>query len=656
MAQIRAFVGHSFTAEDQEVVATFLAYFDQMKGALPDFDWVHARAAEPTELAAKVLKLIEGQNVFIGICTRRERVISDEKLRTSIFRGARFAAETDLLWKTSDWIIQEIGLAVGRKMAIVLLIETGCRKPGGLQGDVEFIPFDRLAPERAFGQLLEMMKALSPRRGAGEVTSDEPGEVIQDESEAPSAQENDTPDDTWDRGQYENAYLWRLISDDTAGAAKIEAAFRASKHAVQEESSAEWNATTELWRIRFGKEGSLERIRECETKFRTNPTISSTLAGAYSSLSMHSEAAKQYLDASELVPDDNLERDRLRGLAAVQLAKAGDAAASDKLLKEIRSALGPDTRNQELNYLNRMREITTDIEDKRGEIEVLERILQLTPDDWNSRFNLAYKYSQVDLNDMSLYHYTKIPYAERTPVTWNNLGVAYQDFSMPAKAVQAYRISASKGETLAMSNLAYKLMRAGFLKEADEELQNALKADDFHRNVGQAVSALKDIPDNEEQTLKKTLKAVETKRQFFEALGRATTSPDVEDLPELWKGPECSLKITIKDGHFYASGEYDRVSDLLSGLLSQESRTSHYQVHYKGKILGHRVVGTVSKKSDRSASNTSILGNLGANGDETDFAMVVDTKLCIISVAEKHFSSSPNFYQLTVQGTPAQAS
>ena len=77
------------------------------------------------------------RNVFIGICTRKERVIepgllSATKLPTGYLKGK----QEDFLWKTSDWIIQEIGLATGLGLELLLLIEDGVRKPGGIQGDV----------------------------------------------------------------------------------------------------------------------------------------------------------------------------------------------------------------------------------------------------------------------------------------------------------------------------------------------------------------------------------------------------------------------------------------------------------------------------------------------------------------------------------------
>lgn len=648
MRQISAFVGHSFVPEDQAVVAKFIDFFDQMKGALPDFNWTHARAAEPAELAAKVLKLCEGKNAFIGICTRRERVVPDEKLRGMMFDSKRNSvAKSDLVWKTSDWVIQEIGLAVARGMAIILLVENGCRRPGGLQGDVEFIPFDRSTPERAFGPLLEMMKALSPKTGAGEVTSSDSLETTDQEIAQAATPENEVPDASWDRTKYEHAFLWKLYTEDDEGTKKIDDAFTASPYAVEREDLVSWNATNELWRIRFGKKGSLSQLRKYHDECPKNAEIAAALANGFAVLKMHSEAAEQYLKSSDLIPSDRLARERYRGLAAVQFTKAGDTVKSAELLRQRRAILATSTREEQQDYLVRAREITLESNDALAEIEILEELVRLTPDDWVSRFNLAYRYSQTGLNDLSLYHYIQIPNAERSAITWNNLGVAYQEFSMPAKAVSAYEESSSQKETLAMSNLAYKLMQAGFLKAADEELQKALKIDDFHRNVGEAISALKDIPDTEEKTLKDALQKLEPKRRFFQAVGGAIASADIEELPNRWIGPECELSVTIQGGKLLASGEYLRAGNALAGILSQ--KPTLFKVHYEGTIVGRRVMGTMTKKSEGTTSSSSLLGGLGPDG-EREFVMVIDPGGQNISVAEQLSSNVPKFYFLEANG------
>jgi len=105
--EIRAFVGHSFVDGDAQVVRKFLDYFTQLSKSHPGFSWEHAREAEPRGLAEKVLKLIADKNVFIGICTKKERVVSNKNLFRGTFARQRlWATDQHIGWKTSDWVIQ----------------------------------------------------------------------------------------------------------------------------------------------------------------------------------------------------------------------------------------------------------------------------------------------------------------------------------------------------------------------------------------------------------------------------------------------------------------------------------------------------------------------------------------------------------------------
>src|ERR1700748_3484985 len=99
MEEIRAFVGHSFNAEDADVVNKFLKYFDQLSKSQLQFSWEHAQAAEPRELAQKVLAILADKNVLIAICTKRERVIEDSALKLSIMRDSLRAKCESFDWK-----------------------------------------------------------------------------------------------------------------------------------------------------------------------------------------------------------------------------------------------------------------------------------------------------------------------------------------------------------------------------------------------------------------------------------------------------------------------------------------------------------------------------------------------------------------------------
>lgn len=159
MSHLSAFIGHSFTKDDSILVRKFTDFFDSLRDLDFGFDWTHAEFAEPKELSQKVREKIANRNLFIGLCTRKELVF-EPKTAKSIPGLNWFLLTSKPIWKTSDWIIQEIGLACGLGMNVIILLEDNVRKPGGLQGDIEYIPFTRKKPEESFNKILQMVKAL----------------------------------------------------------------------------------------------------------------------------------------------------------------------------------------------------------------------------------------------------------------------------------------------------------------------------------------------------------------------------------------------------------------------------------------------------------------------------------------------------------------
>jgi len=105
MGKISAFVGHSFLQEDEGAVRKFTDFFDGIAKGL-DFDWIHATEPRPEDVAAKVLELIEGRNLFIGICTPNERVAKENRFTNPYWGKHLKIKNEDLESKTSDWIIQ----------------------------------------------------------------------------------------------------------------------------------------------------------------------------------------------------------------------------------------------------------------------------------------------------------------------------------------------------------------------------------------------------------------------------------------------------------------------------------------------------------------------------------------------------------------------
>ena len=421
----------------------------------PHFSWEHAEAAEPKLLAEKVLSLIKDKNTFIGICTRRERAIEPGLLSSKNWWGQIWAKEPDFEWKTSDWITQEIGLAVGRSLEIILFLEEGVRKPGGLQGDIEFIIFNRDAPERSFKKFLEMIIALSPKPAASEATRADASATERSDA-AVEPNEDDTwktPSANWTRERYEHAMFMMVFKNDKKGQQLIETSYLASEDAVQSDNRESWLAHNEWLQIEFGEGGNLKKIRELDSKNPKNSKIKEYLARALAEYGEHSDAAKIFDEAARFAQESRL-KIRLFGRAAIQCIQDGQTDRASEFIKKAEDVFAANPASEE-QYLITLRAIFEALKNGDLQIIVLDRLSTVNPDETDTSFSLAYKHSEVGNNDLALMNYLRTPFQKRSASAWNNLGVAYDLFKMNAKAVGAFRMSEEMGDTLAMSNLGY---------------------------------------------------------------------------------------------------------------------------------------------------------------------------------------------------------
>ncbi len=130
-----AFVGHSFAASDRYIVESVIGTLREV-----GFSVVTGERPRAERISEKVKRLIDGQHLFVGLFTRRERIVRKQE------------------WTTSPWVIDEKAYALGHNKRLLLLKEQGIASIGGLQGDYEFIEFSR---DRLDALVLTMLKFLS---------------------------------------------------------------------------------------------------------------------------------------------------------------------------------------------------------------------------------------------------------------------------------------------------------------------------------------------------------------------------------------------------------------------------------------------------------------------------------------------------------------
>jgi len=114
-----AFVGHSFADEDRDVVDKLKQFLTKLgvkcdSGVRP----------EPRGVSDKVRERINAAELFVGIFTRRDK-------------------KEDGTFSTSAWTIEEKATALAAGKKLLLFVEDGVTEFGGLQGDYEYVRFDR---------------------------------------------------------------------------------------------------------------------------------------------------------------------------------------------------------------------------------------------------------------------------------------------------------------------------------------------------------------------------------------------------------------------------------------------------------------------------------------------------------------------------------
>ncbi len=133
-----AFVGQSFLSVDARVNECVADTLEAL-----GIKVVTGEQPKANTISDKVKQLIEEQSVFVGIFTRRDKIIRKPE------------------WTTSAWVIDEKAYALGRRKPLVLLKEQGVGSIGGIQGDYEFLEFSRDELERLPIRLIQLFELIN---------------------------------------------------------------------------------------------------------------------------------------------------------------------------------------------------------------------------------------------------------------------------------------------------------------------------------------------------------------------------------------------------------------------------------------------------------------------------------------------------------------
>lgn len=618
MEKINAFVGHSFEDGDKEVTRVFLDYFTTLS-RFPglNFSWEHAEEAQTIAISKKVKEKISGKNLFIGIFTKKERVIKNNLLKKSLVKSnILLSNENNYEWKTSDWVLQELGYCLGKEMSIIILLEKGVRPISGLQADHEYIEFDRNNPTLSFERIFQQISSNTYKPSNEEVSSEANKESNEEQKDISISKARITdwknPDPNWDDIDYWVGLWFSVKEKDTSSEERIYSAYK-KKYEGNLVELALWEAKYLNIKHRFLNRSPISAIKAL---IKDNP----------SALDLHIELAEAYerFNSYELAFDEcEIALKASEEFNFFHLSKAVDLLEKNNGAAVARTYLKPylnkhyknsrDKYNLLKLYGNLNKEDFPNVF-----LSLAEAALAIEPDDSSLRFDLAYKYSELDLFEFSAYHYKILVQTAPTEAYWNNLGVAYGNLNLHTKSVDAYLQSSQLNGTLAKSNLANKLLSVGFAEQARQICVTAMTIEGCDKRVTTSLESVNEKIDSDVKADGAIDEDTKLERDFSIAFAKAFSSASTEFKSGLYKYQNCNLEVTVTENRFEAYGVYEKEvfgSGFGTGLLSlaggQKNQKENHKITFLGEIHGNSIVARIIKES----SNNTVLGGGNSNID-----------------------------------------
>jgi len=648
-------VGHSFVEFDKVVVDKFLTFFNTIKDMDIGFNWDHAEKAEPKHLSKKVQEKLKNNNCFIGICTAKENIIDPNKCKQDSDNNNLIKInKDDIDHKTSDWIIQEIAFALARDMVLIILLEEGVRRPGELQGDIQHINFNRELPEKAFTEILQMISSLIPKMAPAQSPGvDKPieQETIKEEGITKKMEELE-PSDDWGYDDYNWALFNYILADNKEKQNEIFDKYLETDAGKNEYNKIQWEADRLYLLQSLKKQDNMEEITRIYKEHPTHSYVNSRLAILYENYKEFGKAATLYNNAA-INSKSDLEKFHNLCNAAKSWAKNGNIGKMISSLNEAKS-LKNTIDDGESFILKIMGDIYYILNDNQNCLAFMEGFIDEKPYDHYTRFSLAYKYSQVDEHDISLYHYKILIEQRQDKSDWNNIGWSRENLKLPGKAITSYRESEKLGETLAISNLAYNLINSGFFDEATQLCTKAKERTDYNERIDFALAKIAELKIKEDKEEKNLINNTKRIRSFYIEYAHACSKKSLDEFSGKFKGPYCELDIIIRNNIFEARGSFEKTS-FAGGIASMLGyrpapglamvtqapieKIMIMIVEYNGELIGQGV-----KYRLRVNEKGSIPTLLGENTESG--LMVITDDLSEIKVYQKGTRANEKFYSL----------
>lgn len=543
MTQLNAFIARSFAQQDEERIRPLLDFLGTFQKA--GFFCQTAEAAEVESVSEKVRRMIDDNQVFIGFLTKRHPVYNFKSRLSAAFRLLMGNVNADV-WAPPGWVLQESGYALRAGRKLILLREEGVEVPG-LQGDLEYIPFEASNSVAVFSKLSEMINGLLAEASGTEVKLS----IIERKEEAQAASEPTTAKAEIAPEQGEEGVL--TITD------VFVQMFRGTDDQNLEEIAQAWQAGTSLiaegkggrfdklaWdcryfeaRFRAGDAGGLESLKRLrdENPGRAEPTAA--VARCFYNAKEFDASAPLYLEAA------SLQQGSVKAGSLIAAARAfKETKQFDEARKAIESALLVATDEQMAEAVLLNYQLVKESGSEFLAFGIAESALHENPGLW-VRFSLALDYRLKDLDQLALYHFNFLHSRNANDSSsLHNLALVRSDCKLPISSVEGYKQAFALGQTLSAANLGYMYLDCGMEAEAKALVEAAMKADTHDSRVEKCLAEIIQRREKETEKESELLKSAGSFRAFFVSMGRGlrSSSPHIGGQ---WKFPFGVMRLEV---------------------------------------------------------------------------------------------------------------
>jgi tetratricopeptide (TPR) repeat protein len=478
----KAFIARSFDPKDELKIRPILNFLDSFSKS--GLECHSAEGADTVGVSAKVRQLIDSSDLFIGFLTRRHPIVPDATSLFGRIKDAFFGGRDGARWTAPPWVLQESGYAIKQGIPMLLLIEEGIES-FGLQGDLEYVPFDSDALIPTFQKISEWVNSSNARYADDTRKTEELGAQASPMSEVSppdspplattSAIDRIGPQSQSEAGEESLGDIYMRLLDalenhrwDAAESLYQAGAALISKGASNQQpiEGVIDNLFWELLYIQGKFRNGVDTFPLLESVVSANPDRYGPLKAIGDQMEIlreHEKAIEYWKVALNLAPDKVKPELQVNiGRSLLELERADEAAGEGRAALAMRRDYDPAA---ELVFDALLKSASGRFEEILAAcfLESYLKSKPLSP----LRFRLAHKYHERNLFNLAYSHY-KI-FTEREPRSatgFNNLGVSADMSELRFRSTRAYETSVSLGEPLAASNLAYKYLNVGLNAQA----------------------------------------------------------------------------------------------------------------------------------------------------------------------------------------------